>query len=295
MAAPVAAVRAARAVLALCAWVPIASAQEVPPPAYQLAAQRAGIPSPVLFAVALQESGARLHGRLIPWPWTLNVAGQAERYATRAEACAGLRRPGAASLDLCYVAAGWYDGFFETGLAPWDIAAGSLIVAEAGGLIGNFTGEGDFLNQREVIAGNPKIFAQLVQMLNGYSRVITPDEAGTASTSSSTPMGALAAANAAAEAAEKAAQKNALSAAEAPQEPATTAKKPPRRITRDEFYIADEAFFTGTAAEVTPIRELDNRTIGSGSRGPVTTRLQSLFFETVSGRNAAHKSWLTKV
>ena len=91
MAAPVTAVRAACAVLALCAWVPIASAQEVPPPAYQLAAQRAGIPSPVLFAVALQESGARLHGRLIPWPWTLNVAGQAERYATRAEACAGLR------------------------------------------------------------------------------------------------------------------------------------------------------------------------------------------------------------
>jgi len=72
--------------------VPIASAQEVPPPAYQLAAQRAGIPSPVLFAVALQESGARLHGRLIPWPWTLNVAGQAKRYATRVEACAGLRR-----------------------------------------------------------------------------------------------------------------------------------------------------------------------------------------------------------
>jgi len=68
-----------------------------------------------------------------------------------------------------------------------------------------------------------------------------------------------------------------------------------RRITRDEFYIADEAFFTGTAAEVTPIRELDNRTIGSGSRGPVTSRLQALFFETVSGRNAAHKSWLTKV
>ncbi|MFO1398616.1 MAG: branched-chain amino acid transaminase [Burkholderiales bacterium] len=68
-----------------------------------------------------------------------------------------------------------------------------------------------------------------------------------------------------------------------------------RRITRDEFYIADEAFFTGTAAEVTPIRELDNRTIGGGSRGPITSRLQALFFETVSGRNAAHKSWLTKV
>ena len=67
-------------------------AQEVPPPAYQLAAQRAGIPSTVLYAVALQESGAMLRGRLIPWPWTLNVAGTPQRYATRAEACAGLHR-----------------------------------------------------------------------------------------------------------------------------------------------------------------------------------------------------------
>jgi branched-chain amino acid aminotransferase len=68
-----------------------------------------------------------------------------------------------------------------------------------------------------------------------------------------------------------------------------------RRITRDEVYIADEAFFTGTAAEVTPIRELDNRQIGSGARGPITSRLQALFFETVSGRNTAHKAWLTPV
>ncbi|THF64847.1 lytic transglycosylase domain-containing protein [Pseudothauera nasutitermitis] len=69
----------------------IASAQEVPPPAYQLAAQRAGIPSTVLYAVALQESGARINGRLVPWPWSLNVAGASRRYASRAEACAGLR------------------------------------------------------------------------------------------------------------------------------------------------------------------------------------------------------------
>ena len=62
-----------------------------------------------------------------------------------------------------------------------------------------------------------------------------------------------------------------------------------RRITRDEVYCADEAFFTGTAAEVTPIRELDNRIIGTGSRGPVTARLQSLFFDTVNGRNPAKK------
>ncbi len=68
-----------------------------------------------------------------------------------------------------------------------------------------------------------------------------------------------------------------------------------RRITRDEVYIADEAFFTGTAAEVTPIREYDQRPVGSGSRGPVTKNLQDLFFETVNGRNAAKKHWLSKV
>jgi myo-inositol-1(or 4)-monophosphatase len=91
--------------------------------------------------------------------------------------CAGLRRPGAAALDLCHVAAGHYDGFFETGLNPWDIAAGSLIVTEAGGLIGNFTGEADYLFQREVVAGSPKIYGQLVQLLSPFSRVIKPDEA----------------------------------------------------------------------------------------------------------------------
>ncbi len=86
--------------------------------------------------------------------------------------CAGLRRPGAAALDLCYVAAGYYDGFFETGLSPWDIAAGSLLITEAGGLVGNFTGEADYLYQREVVAGNPKIYAQLVGRLTPYTRVI---------------------------------------------------------------------------------------------------------------------------
>jgi len=84
--------------------------------------------------------------------------------------CAGVRRPGAAALDLCYVAAGWYDGFFETGLNPWDVAAGSLIITEAGGLIGNFTGESQFLHQREVVAGNPKIYGQLVHLLSPFTR-----------------------------------------------------------------------------------------------------------------------------
>ena len=79
-------------VLGLSAHAAIVFGQEVPPPAYQLAAQQAGVPSPVLYAVALQESGARLRGRLIPWPWTLNVAVSPQRYATRVEACAGLYR-----------------------------------------------------------------------------------------------------------------------------------------------------------------------------------------------------------
>jgi branched-chain amino acid aminotransferase len=68
-----------------------------------------------------------------------------------------------------------------------------------------------------------------------------------------------------------------------------------KRITRDEVYIADEAFFTGTAAEVTPIREVDNRPIGTGSRGPITERLQTLYFDVVHGRSPAHLSWLTLV
>jgi len=84
--------------------------------------------------------------------------------------CAGVRRPGAAALDLCYVAAGWYDGFFETGLNPWDVAAGSLMVTEAGGLIGNFTGESRFLHEREVVAGNPKIYGQLVHLLAPFTQ-----------------------------------------------------------------------------------------------------------------------------
>jgi branched-chain amino acid aminotransferase len=68
-----------------------------------------------------------------------------------------------------------------------------------------------------------------------------------------------------------------------------------KRITRDEMYCADEAFFTGTAAEVTPIRELDNRTIGEGSRGPITEKLQALFFDVVAGKAPQYNHWLTLV
>ncbi|SOB76697.1 branched chain amino acid aminotransferase apoenzyme [Marinobacter sp. LV10R510-11A] len=68
-----------------------------------------------------------------------------------------------------------------------------------------------------------------------------------------------------------------------------------RRITRDEVYVADEAFFTGTAAEVLPIRELDGRTIGAGKRGPVTEKLQAMYFDAVQGKLPQHSDWLTHV
>ncbi len=90
--------------------------------------------------------------------------------------CAGLRRPGSAALDLAYVAAGFTDGLFETGLAPWDVAAGSLLVTEAGGLVGNFTGEADFLHQKECLAASPKIYAQMVSILGKYSKFASAAE-----------------------------------------------------------------------------------------------------------------------
>ncbi len=68
-----------------------------------------------------------------------------------------------------------------------------------------------------------------------------------------------------------------------------------KRITRDDLYIADEVFFTGTAAEITPIREVDGRMIGDGRRGPITARLQKKFFECVNGKAAEHRDWLTPV
>ena len=88
---------------------------------------------------------------------------------------AGIRRPGAAALDLAYVAAGFYDGFWEIGLNPWDVAAGSLLVLEAGGLIGDLSGEGDYLNGGQVIAATPKIFAQMVKELSPYRTDLARD------------------------------------------------------------------------------------------------------------------------
>ena len=85
---------------------------------------------------------------------------------------AGLRRPGAAALDLAYVAAGFYDGFWEVGLNPWDVAAGSLLVLEAGGLIGDLSGDDNYLHGGQVIAASPKIFAQMVTTLAPFRPVM---------------------------------------------------------------------------------------------------------------------------
>src|SRR5438045_6235734 len=90
---------------------------------------------------------------------------------------AGMRRPGAAALDLAYVAAGYYDGFFEVGLNPWDVAAGSLLILEAGGLIGDLSGEGDYLHGGQVIAANPKVFVQMVQALSPFRPALERDRA----------------------------------------------------------------------------------------------------------------------
>jgi myo-inositol-1(or 4)-monophosphatase len=78
---------------------------------------------------------------------------------------AGIRRPGAASLDLAYVACGRLDGFWEFGLSPWDMAAGALLISEAGGLVGDLAGESDYLATGNIIAGTPKVFSQILQVI----------------------------------------------------------------------------------------------------------------------------------
>jgi len=82
--------------------------------------------------------------------------------------CAGVRRPGAASLDLSWVACGRIDGFWEFGLAPWDMAAGALLIQEAGGLVSDLSGEGGYLASGNIIGGTPKVFSQLLQAIQPH-------------------------------------------------------------------------------------------------------------------------------
>ena len=80
----------------------------------------------------------------------------------------GIRRPGSAALDLAYVAAGFSDGFFELNLSAWDIAAGALLVQEAGGIVGDFEGNESWLQTGNIVAANPKVFAQMLQVLDPH-------------------------------------------------------------------------------------------------------------------------------
>jgi myo-inositol-1(or 4)-monophosphatase len=82
--------------------------------------------------------------------------------------CAGVRRPGSASLDLAWLAAGRIDGFWEFGLAPWDMAAGALLIQEAGGLVSDLSGEGNYLMTGNIVGGTPKVFAQLLQAIQPH-------------------------------------------------------------------------------------------------------------------------------
>lgn len=89
-----------------------------------------------------------------------------------AQKTAGIRRPGAAALDLAYVAAGRFDGFWEFGLKPWDMAAGALLILEAGGLVSDLSGEGGFLESGNVVAGTPKVFVPLLGLVREH---LTPE------------------------------------------------------------------------------------------------------------------------
>ncbi len=115
---------------------------------------------------------ARLDGALIGTGFPYSRMEHVDAYLRMLRAVmqdtAGVRRPGAASLDLCYVAAGWYDGFWEIGLSPWDIAAGTLLITEAGGLVGDLLGEPNHLRSGNVVAGNPKVFAQLLKVIEPH-------------------------------------------------------------------------------------------------------------------------------
>ena len=93
-----------------------------------------------------------------------------EMYKIMTAKCQGLRRAGAAALDLAYVAMGRLDGFFEKGLAPWDIAAGSLLITEAGGIIGNFSGDSDYLHKGDILAGTPKVLSQMVNVFQAFAK-----------------------------------------------------------------------------------------------------------------------------
>lgn len=112
---------------------------------------------------------AKLHEALLGTGFPYRMFDQIDTYLAifkeLAQKTAGQRRPGAASLDLAYVACGRYDGFWEFGLSPWDMAAGALLISEAGGLVSDLRGEASYLETGNIVAGTPKIFAPLLKLI----------------------------------------------------------------------------------------------------------------------------------
>ena len=106
-----------------------------------------------------------LLGTGFPFREFTNVDAYLAMFRDLMQKTAGVRRAGAATLDLAYVAAGRLDGFWELCLKPWDIAAGSLLITEAGGLVGDLEGNSGYLESGHIVGGSPKIFAQLIQAL----------------------------------------------------------------------------------------------------------------------------------
>lgn len=111
-----------------------------------------------------------LIGTGFPFRATDDIDQYLKMFKIMSQSCAGLRRPGSAALDLAYVAAGRLDGFFEKGLKPWDLAAGSLLITESGGIVGTFEGESDYLYKGDILAGTPKVFAQMVTLLSPFAK-----------------------------------------------------------------------------------------------------------------------------
>ena len=109
-----------------------------------------------------------LIGTGFPFKANSDIDSYTDMFKTIALKTAGIRRPGAAALDLANVAAGRLDGFWEIGLSPWDMAAGALLIKEAGGLVGDLEGEDQFLDSGRIVAGNPKIFVQLLSALRPH-------------------------------------------------------------------------------------------------------------------------------
>ncbi len=109
-----------------------------------------------------------LIGTGFPFRASADIDAYTAMFKTLTTKTAGIRRPGAAALDLASVAAGRLDGFWEIGLSPWDMAAGILLITEAGGLVGDLEGESNYMDSGRIVAGNPKIFSQLLQAIEPH-------------------------------------------------------------------------------------------------------------------------------